>query len=35
MIPVQKPDILSYHPEMGGEVLNVEKGCCKMLQQPL
>ena len=26
MIPVKKPDILSYHPEMGGEVLNVETG---------
>jgi len=28
MIPVTKPDILSYHPEMGGNVLNVEKGWC-------
>jgi len=28
MIPVKKPDILSYHPEMGGEVLRVEKGWC-------
>ena len=26
MIPVTKPDVLSYHPEMGGELLNVEKG---------
>ena len=26
MIPVKKPDILSYHPEMSGELLNVEKG---------
>ena len=26
MIPVQKPDILSYHPDMSGELLNVEKG---------
>lgn len=28
MIPVKKPDILSYHPEMGSNVLNVEKGWC-------
>ena len=28
MIPVAKPNILSYHPEMGGEVLHVEKGWC-------
>ena len=28
MIPVKKPDILSYHPEMSGEVLHVEKGWC-------
>jgi len=28
MIPVTKPDVLSYHPEMGGEPLNVEKGWC-------
>lgn len=28
MIPVQKPDVLSYHPEMGGDVLHVEKGWC-------
>ena len=28
MIPVKKPQILSYHPEMGGEVLHVEKGWC-------
>lgn len=28
MIPVKKPDIPSYHPEMGGNVLNVEKGWC-------
>jgi len=28
MIPVKKPDVASYHPEMGGNVLNVEKGWC-------
>ena len=28
MIPVAKPNVLSYHPEMGGELLNVEKGWC-------
>ena len=28
MIPVTKPDIRSYHPEMGGNVLHVEKGWC-------
>lgn len=28
MIPVKKPDVLSYHPQMGGNVLNVEKGWC-------
>ena len=28
MIPVKKPDVLSYHPEMGDNVLNVEKGWC-------
>ena len=24
MIPVKKPDVLSYHPEMGSNVLNVD-----------
>ena len=28
MIPVTKPDVLSYHPQMGGEILHVEKGWC-------
>ena len=28
MIPVKKPDVRSYHPEMGGNILNVEKGWC-------
>ena len=28
MTPVARPDIRSYHPEMGGNVLNVEKGWC-------
>ena len=28
MIEIKKPDIQSYHPEMGGDVLNVEKGWC-------
>ena len=28
MIPVTKSSVLSYHPEMGGDVLNVEKGWC-------
>ena len=28
MIPVKKPDVLSYHPEMAGNVLHVEKGWC-------
>lgn len=28
MIPVVKPSVASYHPLMGGEVLNVEKGWC-------
>ena len=28
MIPVKKPDVLSYHPQIGGNVLNVEKGWC-------
>ena len=28
MIPIKKPDIQSYHPVMGGDVLHVEKGWC-------
>ena len=28
MIPVAKPNVLSYHPEMGGDILKVEKGWC-------
>ena len=28
MISVTKPNISSYHPDMGGEPLNVEKGWC-------
>ena len=28
MTEIRKPDIQSYHPEMGGEILNVEKGWC-------
>jgi len=28
MIPVKKPDVRSYHPEMGGDVLRLEKGWC-------
>lgn len=28
MFPVKKPDIHSYHPEMDGNILNVEKGWC-------
>ena len=28
MIPVIKPQVLSYHPEMGGNILHVEKGWC-------
>ena len=33
MIPVKKPDIQSYHPTMGGEVLHVEKGWCHRSHQ--
>ncbi|MBR1971854.1 MAG: hypothetical protein IKA16_00285 [Oscillospiraceae bacterium] len=28
MIPIQRPNVKSYHPQMGGEVLSVEKGWC-------
>lgn len=28
MFSVKKPDVLSYHPQMGGDVLSVEKGWC-------
>ncbi len=28
MIPVKKPDIRTYHPQMSGDVLSVEKGWC-------
>ena len=28
MIRVKKPDVLSYHPQMSGDVLKVEKGWC-------
>ena len=28
MISIQKPDVQSYHPQMGGEILSVEKGWC-------
>lgn len=28
MIKIKKPDIMSYHPQMGGDPLDVEKGYC-------
>ena len=33
MTEIKKPDIRSYHPEMGGEILNVEKGWCHFSHQ--
>ena len=33
MTEIKKPDIQSYHPEMGGEILNVEKGWCHFSHQ--